>query len=128
MTVQPLLRIIIVWKLSLVVRWKLLCLSYKISTNTVIIVNVQDAHISTVILWFCWQDLEGNVVDSWEGVRVHCVGCLNDNKTVLAADSHFRLRAYNFEDLTDEHLWVYPVCVATLDLTYKQGQNTVICY
>ena len=125
---QPLLRIIIVWKLSLVVRWKLLRLCYKISTNTVIIVNVQDAHIGTVILWLCWQDLEGNVVDSWEGVRVHCVGCLNDNKTVLAADSHFRLRAYNFEDLTDEHLWVYPVCVATLDLTYKQGQNTVICY
>ncbi|KAF6040879.1 hypothetical protein EB796_000811 [Bugula neritina] len=49
-------------------------------------------------------DLEGNVLDSWEGIRVHCVGCLNDNKTVLAADSHFRLRSYNFEDLSDQHL------------------------
>ncbi|XP_067943708.1 WD repeat-containing protein 26-like [Watersipora subatra] len=49
-------------------------------------------------------DLDGSVIDSWEGVRVYCISCLNDGKTVLASDSHFRLRSYNFEDLTDQHI------------------------
>lgn len=52
----------------------------------------------------CLQDLDGTLLDSWEGVRVHCVACLNDNKTVLAADSHYRLRAYNFEEVSDQLL------------------------
>jgi len=29
------------------------------------------------------------------------LACLPDGKTVLAADTHHRLRGYNFEDLTD---------------------------
>ncbi|KAE8750615.1 hypothetical protein FOCC_FOCC002595 [Frankliniella occidentalis] len=46
-------------------------------------------------------DLEGNVLDSWEGVRVNSLWCRSDGKTVLAADTHHRVRAYNFDDLTD---------------------------
>ncbi|XP_075591416.1 WD repeat-containing protein 26 [Dermatophagoides farinae] len=46
-------------------------------------------------------DLNGTVIDSWEGVRVMCLAYKNDGKTVLAADTHHRIRGYNFEDLTD---------------------------
>nr|CAB3267691.1 WD repeat-containing protein 26 [Phallusia mammillata] len=46
-------------------------------------------------------DMDGNIQDSWEGVRVHSVGCLPDNKTVLAADTQQRVRAYNFDDMSD---------------------------
>lgn len=46
-------------------------------------------------------DLDGNVLDSWEGVRVLCLWCRKDGKTVLAADTHNRIRGYNFEELTD---------------------------
>lgn len=49
-------------------------------------------------------DLDGNVLDSWEGVRVQCLGCQVDGKLVYAADTHFRIRGYNFDDLTDVHL------------------------
>ncbi|XP_061173975.1 WD repeat-containing protein 26-like [Saccostrea echinata] len=46
-------------------------------------------------------DLDGNVLDSWEGVRVQCIACQNDGKTVLAADTHHRVRGYNFDELAD---------------------------
>lgn len=46
-------------------------------------------------------DLEGNVLDSWEGVRVQGLYCRKDGRTVLAADSHHRIRGYVFDDLTD---------------------------
>ncbi|TUD52956.1 WD repeat-containing protein 26 [Bagarius yarrelli] len=49
-------------------------------------------------------DLDGNLVDSWEGVRVQCLWCVSDGRTVLASDTHQRIRAYNFEDLTDRNL------------------------
>ncbi|GFG37456.1 hypothetical protein Cfor_07179, partial [Coptotermes formosanus] len=42
-----------------------------------------------------------NILDSWEGVRVNCLWCRSDGKTVLAADTHHRVRAYNFEELSD---------------------------
>ena len=50
------------------------------------------------------QDLDGQVLDTWEGVRVQCLTMKKDGKTVLAADTHHRIRAYNFEDLTDQHM------------------------
>lgn len=50
------------------------------------------------------QDLDGNLLDSWEGVRVQCLWCLSDGKTVLASDTHQRIRGYNFEDLTDRNM------------------------
>lgn len=46
-------------------------------------------------------DLEGNVLESWEGVRVQALAWKTDGKTVLAADTHHRIRGYNFDDLTD---------------------------
>ncbi|XP_047002350.1 WD repeat-containing protein 26 isoform X2 [Schistocerca americana] len=49
-------------------------------------------------------DLEGNVLDSWEGVRVNCLWCRSDGKTVLAADTHHRVRAYNFDELSDYNI------------------------
>ncbi|KAJ3597333.1 hypothetical protein NHX12_000861 [Muraenolepis orangiensis] len=48
-------------------------------------------------------DLDGNLLDSWEGVRVQCLWCL-DGRTVFASDTHQRIRAYNFEDLTDRNI------------------------
>lgn len=47
------------------------------------------------------KDLDGNVLESWEGVRVQALAWKSDAKTVLAADTHHRIRGYNFEDLTD---------------------------
>uniref|UniRef100_A0AAY4AK10 WD repeat-containing protein 26 n=1 Tax=Denticeps clupeoides TaxID=299321 RepID=A0AAY4AK10_9TELE len=49
-------------------------------------------------------DLDGNLLDSWEGVRVQCLWCSNDGRTVLASDTHQRVRGYNFEDLTDRNI------------------------
>ncbi|XP_028326050.1 WD repeat-containing protein 26 isoform X1 [Gouania willdenowi] len=49
-------------------------------------------------------DLDGNLLDSWEGVRVQCLWCLRDGRTVLASDTHQRIRGYNFEDLTDRNI------------------------
>ncbi|KRX90948.1 WD repeat-containing protein 26 [Trichinella pseudospiralis] len=46
-------------------------------------------------------DLEGTVVDSWEGVRVRSIQYRKDGRTVLAADTHHRIRSYCFDDLTD---------------------------
>ena len=52
------------------------------------------------MIFFLLQDLDGNVLKEKEGVRVYGLHCLKDGKTVLAADSHNRIRTYNFEDLT----------------------------
>ncbi|KAL6108655.1 wdr26 [Pungitius sinensis] len=49
-------------------------------------------------------DMDGNLLDSWEGVRVQCLWCLSDGRTVLASDTHQRIRGYNFEDLTDRNI------------------------
>ncbi|KAM6935770.1 WD repeat-containing protein 26 [Lycodopsis pacificus] len=49
-------------------------------------------------------DMDGNLLDSWEGVRVQCLWCLSDGRTVLASDTHQRIRGYNFEDLTDKNI------------------------
>lgn len=54
------------------------------------------------IFWF--QDLDGTVLDSWEGVRVQGLWCRSDEKTVLASDTHHRIRAYNFDDLSDSNV------------------------
>ncbi|KAK7576445.1 hypothetical protein V9T40_012731 [Parthenolecanium corni] len=49
-------------------------------------------------------DLEGTVLDSWEGVRVQGLWCRSDGKTVLASDTHHRIRAYNFDELSDSNV------------------------
>lgn len=45
--------------------------------------------------------MDGNVSETWEGIRVKCLWCRSDGKTVLAADSHHRIRGYNFDELCD---------------------------
>lgn len=41
-------------------------------------------------------DLDGTIHDSWDGVRVNGLAFRADNNTVLAADTHYRIRGYNF--------------------------------
>ncbi|ODN03641.1 WD repeat-containing protein 26 [Orchesella cincta] len=48
-------------------------------------------------------DLDGNVLDSWEGVRVQSLGYRQDGKTVLAADTHNRIRGYVFATQNSDH-------------------------
>ena len=50
------------------------------------------------------QDLDGNVLDSWEGVRVQCMAYRQDGKTVLAADTHYRIRGYTFDTTNNDFL------------------------
>ncbi|XP_019874783.2 WD repeat-containing protein 26 [Aethina tumida] len=47
---------------------------------------------------FYMCDMDGNMLDSWEGVRVSGLMCRKDGKTVLASDTHHRIRAYVFGD------------------------------
>lgn len=49
-------------------------------------------------------DTHGTVLDSWEGVRVQCLAYRADGKNILAADTHHRVRSYNFEELSDQPL------------------------
>jgi WD40 repeat protein len=49
-------------------------------------------------------DMEGNVMDSWEGVRVNGLWCRKDGKTVIASDTHHRIRGYIFEELSDHQI------------------------
>lgn len=47
-------------------------------------------------------DNKGNVLHHKEGVRVKALAYRKDNKTILAADTHHRIRAYNLEDETSD--------------------------
>lgn len=47
-------------------------------------------------------DLNGGLVDSWEGVRINSVAFRSDNKTILAADNHYRIRGYTFDNARTE--------------------------
>jgi len=49
-------------------------------------------------------DTQGTVLDSWEGVRVQSLAYRADGKQILAADTHHRIRSYNFEELSDQPL------------------------
>ncbi|XP_018327343.1 WD repeat-containing protein 26 isoform X2 [Agrilus planipennis] len=49
-------------------------------------------------------DMEGSILDTWEGVRVNCLAYRADGKNVLASDTHHRIRSYNFEELSDHNV------------------------
>jgi len=49
-------------------------------------------------------DLEGTILNNWDGVRVNSLAFLNDNQTVLAADTHYRIRSYCFETRNDYNM------------------------
>lgn len=61
-------------------------------------------------------DTEGNILDTWEGVRVNCLQCRSDGKSVLASDTHYRIRNYVFEELADQNMFVLILCRAATDL------------
>lgn len=46
--------------------------------------------------FFLW-DMDFRMLDSWDSVRVNCLAFRSDNKTILASDTHFRIRAYKTE-------------------------------
>lgn len=48
--------------------------------------------------------VQGTLINSWDGVRVNALCCRADGRAVLAADTHHRVRAYDFTDLTDRNL------------------------
>lgn len=46
-------------------------------------------------------DLEGAILNNWDGVRINALAFLGDNQTVLGADTHHRIRNYCFETRND---------------------------
>jgi WD40 repeat protein len=52
---------------------------------------------------FYYCDIEGNVIDSWEGVRLQCLHVTNDG-IILAADAQKRISSYKFDSLTDQQI------------------------
>lgn len=62
-------------------------------------------------------DMEGNILDTWEGVRVNCLWCRHDGKSVLASDTHHRIRSYNFDELSDHNVLQeeHPIMAFTVD-------------
>ncbi|XP_050073988.1 WD repeat-containing protein 26 homolog [Anopheles maculipalpis] len=59
---------------------------------------------------FYLVDLDGILHDNWEGVRVNGLAFLSDNKTVLAADTHYRIRGYSFENPRTDYGIVQEQC------------------
>ena len=49
-------------------------------------------------------DMEGSVNEQWEGLRVMGLNVLTDSKVVIAADTHMRIRQYNFETHNDTNM------------------------
>ena len=76
----------------------------------------------------------GNVMENKEGVRVQAMAYRKDNKTVLAADKHNRVRSYNLEDETSDKTILsesYGIMNFTIDdsdrfalLTLREQVNT----
>ncbi|XP_017775656.1 PREDICTED: WD repeat-containing protein 26 isoform X2 [Nicrophorus vespilloides] len=66
---------------------------------------------------FYQADMDGNISENWECVRVNCLWCRSDGKTVLASDTHHRIRSYVLEDLTDQHILQeeHPIMSFTVD-------------
>ena len=47
---------------------------------------------------FIQSSENGAVLNSWEGVRLHAIATHPCNDLVYAADSHMRIKQYNFHD------------------------------
>ncbi|CAF1217874.1 unnamed protein product [Rotaria sp. Silwood1] len=52
---------------------------------------------------FYYCDIDGNVIDSWEGVRLQCLHVTSDG-VILAADAQKRISSYKFDSLTDQQI------------------------
>ncbi|CAG9113660.1 unnamed protein product [Plutella xylostella] len=46
-------------------------------------------------------NLDGTLLKGWEGIRVNALACRSDGRSVLAADTHRRVRAYELSDRSD---------------------------
>jgi len=70
---------------------------------------------------FYYCDLDGNIRDTWEGIRVHCLQTLPDG-LVLAADKLKRIRSYNFKEISDANLVQedFPILSFTLNKAATQ--------
>jgi len=68
---------------------------------------------------FYQLDYPGNINNSWEGVRVQGLAYRADGQRILAADTHHRLRSYNFDDLKDDPVIQedHPIMSFTVDQT-----------
>lgn len=66
---------------------------------------------------FYQVDLDGNVLESWEGVRVYGLHCLSDGRSVLAADSHCRIRSYDFDSILDKEVLEADSAIMTFSVT-----------
>lgn len=64
-------------------------------------------------------DLDGTIHDSWEGVRVQGLAFRSDNRTVLAADTHYRIRSYNFESHEDSTILTEQLPIQTFSVDSK---------
>lgn len=64
-------------------------------------------------------DLDGNIHDSWDGVRVNGLAFRSDNRTVLAADTHYRIRSYCFDNHIDTNLIQEQCPVMTFSIDSK---------
>ena len=63
--------------------------------------------------------MDGNRLGKLDGVRVQCVACLPDGRTILAADTHKRVRAYVFDELQDSvpmYVTVYGNCFLSVSI------------
>ncbi|OAF72073.1 WD repeat-containing protein 26 [Intoshia linei] len=50
-------------------------------------------------------NLNGTIIDHVDGVRIHCLGVTNDGKSVIASDTHKRVKLYHFDPPKDEILF-----------------------
>uniref|UniRef100_A0A7E4UN09 LisH domain-containing protein n=1 Tax=Panagrellus redivivus TaxID=6233 RepID=A0A7E4UN09_PANRE len=88
---------------------------------------------------FTVHDVDHDLSDKgndFEGLRVNGLYCLKDGRTVLASDTLFRIRSYNFENMTDLTLIeeAHPIVSFTLDspeerclITTKSGGIRMWC-
>lgn len=71
---------------------------------------------------FYYCDLDGNIRDTWEGVRVQALQCLPDG-LVLAADKLNRIRSYNFKEISDSNVILedYPI------MSFVLNKDSTLC-
>ncbi len=50
------------------------------------------------------QDIDGNVIDGWEGVRLQCLNVTSEG-TILVADAQKRISSYKFDTIADQQMY-----------------------
>lgn len=52
---------------------------------------------------FSFKDIDGNVIDGWEGVRLQCLNVTAEG-TILVADAQKRISSYKFDIIADQQM------------------------